>query len=1408
MASQVVPIENIDKFGFIADSPSIALAPGAFSDVLNVRFDNGAIRKVKGYVEIFETLNLTNIIKIAYWPNPNKPIWVVVNRQGTPEKDHIFAISLDSTNTLTATNVSANTTNGYTISDNWQATLFNGGYSIILNPGNDTPQHSTDTQGSTSIPAFANLPNWDSYTAGSTTVAKVYCGIIIPLGNLLLAGDLQEFDSSNNIIRDLRGVVRSSDVAAPGTIPQNWNPFATGAGTADEIIIADTGRIKAMKPLQGKVMVYTSDSISELSVSSTGLSELKITDQYGAINQECVYEYDGRHIVLGSNDIYSFEGHPASIKSLADGRVRRYYYNDVHGSSTNLTRIVRDLSYDELWICYRTNNNTTETLDQALTWNYRNNVWSKRSLPNLNDIWIGSITGGGVDKTKFTINVTGSTGTTTAGTAEVQTTAITGADGLTGGVQEVQQATITGTRSNVVGDQNEIYNFNFPSNFNSGTFTPIPTGSTYDGTFVTSKTVTVNRGTSGNLVTSNLGDVTGLSVTKPRSKYIYYTYVYAMYGVGYPGSVNPNTTSFSYPWHNRTFYGNQTGWGTSHVRETDNQVSQCHANPVSCHRLQWRYTSGSGYVQNPYYFTFSVTGKHRTSTTGAFLTGTHWYTTNVRGLGSLGGAGMTKSFGQAEAFRHSAFPGYPGSTAMATGSSIVQSGIYYLYDLRECQVQWYFNSNQPSTSNAHFGWEFVDNPNGYIINNQTNGSITFDGTTVAANTIADDLQASSTSATSFTLSSQAPTTFDFDLDAGNSGVFAGTVSGYFEANTNATAAAVFIKDAVNAKGYSGVTATRTNNIVCTVDTGQASNLSGSMTVVAGTGAVNTNGNLSSQNGFSNPTFATTYTIKAPDEANTVINTFTSSVADLSTSDLANVKFLIADKISQYTDVSNNRNLDFTLSGASIVQSSPYVITNGRAGVTRGLFVVESDNQGAGVNEAGNIAFSAFTRSTTGVDGGSVTGTVSLGSSSDDFYIASTPFTASNSLSTASTNNSMSSDIAIAINNVLSQWTVASATNSNNVTLTDTTSRNITQFFSIAGNRSDTGTITVATPTRTTNGIDFTTAGSIVSTITPTTGSIVTLTTPIDNKTQNQCATLLAAELDARNEFIATVVNNNTVEVETTQFGNASPDLQVVFNSGTILSGDDAVEPTHTFTEELLTTRDIERPWPTTFINEDFNFLVGVTNGQFFAFDLGSEAGAIAAVNISNITQANPGVVTTASPHNLTTGQEVSLSGVEGMTQVNGIVYYAKVLTSTTFTLCTDVAMSYSVDTSSFSAYTTGGQSLGSAGKILSYIERKNIHVSPTKDTENYVSFYMDTEGESNAFDVRLQMTNAAGQQSDLTSTSTSATTYNFTYGGDTANYDVDTRLNGRIANYRVEDNSRENWAIAAIGFEFDKGGTR
>jgi len=69
-------------------------------------------------------------------------------------------------------------------------------------------------------------------------------------------------------------------------------------------------------------------------------------------------------------------------------------------------------------------------------------------------------------------------------------------------------------------------------------------------------------------------------------------------------------------------------------------------------------------------------------------------------------------------------------------------------------------------------------------------------------------------------------------------------------------------------------------------------------------------------------------------------------------------------------------------------------------------------------------------------------------------------------------------------------------------------------------------------------------------------------------------------------------------------------------------------------------------------------------------------------NISGATQANPVVITTPTAHGLTTGDKVGIVGVAGMTQLNGNVYTATVVTTTTFSL--------GADGSAYGAYTSGG----------------------------------------------------------------------------------------------------------------------
>jgi fibronectin-binding autotransporter adhesin len=82
-------------------------------------------------------------------------------------------------------------------------------------------------------------------------------------------------------------------------------------------------------------------------------------------------------------------------------------------------------------------------------------------------------------------------------------------------------------------------------------------------------------------------------------------------------------------------------------------------------------------------------------------------------------------------------------------------------------------------------------------------------------------------------------------------------------------------------------------------------------------------------------------------------------------------------------------------------------------------------------------------------------------------------------------------------------------------------------------------------------------------------------------------------------------------------------------------------------------------------------------------------------SITGVTKANPAVVTVLSSHGYIDGQQITISGVGGMTQLNGNTYYADVLTPTTFALYSDIALTTTVNSTSYTTYTSGGETAGS-----------------------------------------------------------------------------------------------------------------
>tara|TARA_A100001015_G_scaffold10811_2_gene12987 strand:- start:6207 stop:10457 length:4251 start_codon:yes stop_codon:yes gene_type:complete len=540
-------IVDIASKGVVKDTPPIALAPNIFTDVRNVRFKDGAIRKMEGELllnniadELTGSLSHGKVRYFAAWQDPNlQPTGCY----------YIFVVDLLNNNIIVGQKVyiqdhlgtkrditpsTLNSGNGFTFTtDGWMHTLFNGGFTFIINNGIEKPHYIKDTPGNTNINniVLAELPGWDSYNvaqtthsdtfstgdsnvfdlgqkvdfaansisvtgtttknaqggspAGSGTVngtnfvpgalpgstpsvtgdnfqiytdaatnttvviignlsngntvtvnvnsrnpVNVRCGVLEAFGNLLVAGDLTEIDTSGATIRRLSGVVRTSDVAAPGALPINWNPFEAGASTADEFTLSETSQIQDMKPLQGNMYIYATDSIHAMRLTgnvNVPVSFAPVTDEYGALTKGAVKEYDGKHFVVGRNDIYVFQGNPSNIQSLAGGRVQTYFFNNLNPIHENQLMLMQNHLENEIWVCYPTLDSLAGELDEVLIWNYRDNTWTIRDLNGVMSGDMGPVKGGGIPSA--TIALTGNSGSfgyTNRGKKEVVAVTING----------------------------------------------------------------------------------------------------------------------------------------------------------------------------------------------------------------------------------------------------------------------------------------------------------------------------------------------------------------------------------------------------------------------------------------------------------------------------------------------------------------------------------------------------------------------------------------------------------------------------------------------------------------------------------------------------------------------------------------------------------------------------------------------------------------------------------------------------------------------------------------------------------------------------------------------------------------------------------------------------------------------
>jgi hypothetical protein len=357
-------IKQLGAGGLNTDTPQMIVPPNTFTDVLNVRFYDDSVQTTTG-----ETTS--NVVSIApdfgvHWRRPDQGYNIFA-------KNGNF-IRIDSAGNQSSMFSSAGSE--YTNSD-WQFTYFNGGYAIVFNNGKSTPLYCL--YGSVNADnALQPLPNWN-YSVGLTVTAKV----IRALNYSLVAGNLTI--SSSGTITYAPGTIRVSVQAPTGGIPQTWQPGLT-TDTADEFELSSTSPVLDMANLRGNMFIYTSDSISMLSINQGKANVSGYSDSYGILNTDCVVEFEGKHFVVDNNDIYIHAG-SGQIEPIADGKVKRYFFRNLNRSYINKVQVIRNPFYKEIWINYPKGNSIVCT--ESLIFNYKSNTWTKRQLANVSWMFNG-----------------------------------------------------------------------------------------------------------------------------------------------------------------------------------------------------------------------------------------------------------------------------------------------------------------------------------------------------------------------------------------------------------------------------------------------------------------------------------------------------------------------------------------------------------------------------------------------------------------------------------------------------------------------------------------------------------------------------------------------------------------------------------------------------------------------------------------------------------------------------------------------------------------------------------------------------------------------------------------------------------------------------------------------------------
>lgn len=356
----LVPLRNIGAGGLVPDQQPYDLDLTQFSAGNNVQFSAGRIGKTLGYTEA-ASLAFQPTHVAAWFVDGGNTVVIGANN------------NLYRYNGTTVTDVTASAyVSGYANSPRWQMNQI--GTSFLANNGSDKPQYMA-ADGT----RFADIANWPSTVR--TNALRPYSSFLVMCGYT---------DGST----EYPYTVRWSDEFDPTGAPSSYDITSTTNLAGENVLGGRYGKLLDCLPLAGVNIVYAERGAYAMSFIGAPLvfAFRELFDDDGVINRGAVCVFDNRHFVVGRNDIYVHDG--SAKQSVADKRVKEAFYSEL--ADTRSVFVLTEPVKSEVWVCFANKSAANlETANRAFVWNWTNNAWTFRDLPNVRALAIGPAIGGG-----------------------------------------------------------------------------------------------------------------------------------------------------------------------------------------------------------------------------------------------------------------------------------------------------------------------------------------------------------------------------------------------------------------------------------------------------------------------------------------------------------------------------------------------------------------------------------------------------------------------------------------------------------------------------------------------------------------------------------------------------------------------------------------------------------------------------------------------------------------------------------------------------------------------------------------------------------------------------------------------------------------------------------------------------